>query len=105
MSTTKQNVLNYDGLKRFYQGLLNKFVPQEEGKGLSTNDYTATDKSKVALIDNKVDKVQGKQLSTNDYTTAEKDKLASLNNAEAITPEQIAAVCGMTVYNARRAVL
>lgn len=48
---------------------------------------------------------EGKGLSTNDYTTAEKNKLASLNNAEAITPEQIAAVCGVTVYNARKAVL
>ena len=88
-----------------WQQINGKFVPQEEGKGLSTNDYTATDKSKVALIDNKVDKVQGKQLSTNDYTTAEKDKLASLNNAEAITPEQIAAVCGIVQIYGRQAVL
>lgn len=31
-------------------------------------------------LNNKVDKVNGKQLSTNDYTTTEKQKLASLNN-------------------------
>lgn len=32
------------------------------------------------LVDTKVDKVSGKQLSTNDYTTTEKDKLAGLSN-------------------------
>ena len=31
-------------------------------------------------IDNKVDKISGKGLSTNDYTTAEKTKLAGLSN-------------------------
>lgn len=31
-------------------------------------------------IDNKVDKVSGKQLSTEDFTTSEKNKLAGLNN-------------------------
>lgn len=78
MSTQKQTVLSYEGLKHFYQRLLNKFVSQEEGKGLSTNDYTSEEKNKVALIDDKVDKVQGKQLSTNDFTNEEKTKLASL---------------------------
>ena len=37
------------------------------------------------------------------------DGISNINNLpfinEAITPEQIAAVCGMTVYNARKAVL
>lgn len=33
-----------------------------------------------ALLDKKVDKVDGKGLSTNDYTTAEKTKLAGLSN-------------------------
>lgn len=32
------------------------------------------------LVDTKVDKVSGKQLSTNDYTTTEKNKLAGLSN-------------------------
>lgn len=32
------------------------------------------------IINNKVDKIHGKGLSTNDYTTSEKDKLASLEN-------------------------
>lgn len=85
-------------------------VDKVAGKGLSTNDYTTTEKNKLdgieagadktvvdsALdsssinpvqnkvikesLDSKVDKVSGKELSTNDYTTAEKTKLAGLSN-------------------------
>lgn len=72
------------------------FVAAEAGKGLSANDYTTAEKSKLAglsnyddtkikaditqLQTNKVDKVDGKGLSTEDYTTAEKTKLAGLSN-------------------------
>ena len=59
-------------------------VDKVNGKGLSTNDYTAEDKAAVGTIADKVDKVEGKQLSTEDYTTAEKTKLqgvaANANN-------------------------
>lgn len=37
-----------------------------------------------AKINNKVDKVTGKGLSTNDYTTSEKNKLASLSGSVVI---------------------
>ena len=53
-------------------------VDKVEGKGLSTNDYTDTDKTAVGTIGDKVDKVTGKGLSTNDYTTEEKNKLSGL---------------------------
>ena len=83
-------------------------VPAENGKGLSTEDYTTAEKTKLAGIEpeanktvvdteinntstnpvenkavyealsGKVDKVNGKGLSTEDYTTAEKTKLAEL---------------------------
>nr|DAK01877.1 MAG TPA: Head fiber protein [Caudoviricetes sp.] len=61
-------------------------VNKETGKGLSTNDYTTTDKNKVANVPSntntalagKVDKIAGKGLSTNDYTTTEKNKVANL---------------------------
>lgn len=43
-------------------------VDKEVGKGLSSNDYTTTEKQEVAKISNKVDKIIGKGLSTNDYT-------------------------------------
>lgn len=85
-------------------------VDKVAGKGLSTNDYTTTEKNKLdgieaganktivdstldssstnpvqnkvikEVLDNKVDKVSGKGLSTEDYTTAEKTKLADLEN-------------------------
>jgi hypothetical protein len=81
-------------------GLATK-VDKEAGKGLSTNDYTTVEKTKLAAITGtntgdqdltglatttsvttglatKVDKEAGKGLSTNDYTTDEKTKLAGI---------------------------
>ncbi len=87
-------------------------VDKVTGKGLSTEDYTTAEKTKLAGLSNyddteilsaledkadvnhthsqyltehqdisgKVDKVTGKGLSTEDYTTAEKTKLAGLSN-------------------------
>lgn len=87
---------------------LNNYVQKDGSKVLSTNDYTTTEKNKLAGIasgaqvnvietvkvngpaltpsskavnidiSGKVDKVSGKQLSTNDYTTNEKNKLSSI---------------------------
>lgn len=42
--------LSYEGLTYFYNKLVAKFVAQESGKGLSTNDYTTTEKTKLAGI-------------------------------------------------------
>ena len=78
-----------------------KFVAQETGKGLSTNDYDAAAVAEVAkiadkadaddvytktdadaLLDDKVDKETGKGLSTNDYDNDEKaDVAAAFNDA------------------------
>lgn len=62
-------------------------VDKEDGKGLSSNDYTDDDRKKVAnaltehqSLDGKVDKVSGKQLSTEDFTTEYKSKLEGLSN-------------------------
>ena len=93
--------------KAIYEALAGK-VDKANGKGLSTNDYTAEEKEKLAGIEagatktyvdaalstystnpvmnkvvytalgNKVDKVSGKGLSENDYTTSEKQKLAGI---------------------------
>ncbi len=80
---------------------LNLKVDKETGKGLSTNDYTNADATKVSNLSGtntgdqdlsglattisvttalnlKVDKEAGKGLSTNDYTTAEQIKLAGI---------------------------
>jgi hypothetical protein len=80
------------------QTALDTKVDIVNGKGLSTNDYSTAEKTKLAAItgtntgdqdlsayattsalNSKVDKVTGKGLSTNDYSTAEKTKLASIN--------------------------
>ena len=103
--------LDNEGLAYFWNQILarlNKFVPAESGKGLSSNDYTTEEKEKLAgiesganktivdsalsasstnpaqnkvintALDSKVDKIEGKGLSTNDYTTTEKDKLSGI---------------------------
>lgn len=87
---------------------LSNYVQKDGSKVLSTNDYTTTEKNKLAGIasgaqvnvietvkvngtaltpsskavnidiSGKVDKVSGKALSTNDYTTTEKNKLANI---------------------------
>jgi hypothetical protein len=78
-------------------GLLLK-VDKVIGMGLSSNDYTATDKLKLTNISGintgdqdlslyatkaglalKVDHLIGKDLSSNDYTTIEKNKLAAIS--------------------------
>jgi len=79
------------------QTALDTKVDKVTGKGLSTNDYSTAEKTKLASItgtntgdqdlssfattsalNSKVDKVTGKGLSTNDYSTAEKTKLAAI---------------------------
>ncbi|GHT69610.1 hypothetical protein AGMMS50239_36660 [Bacteroidia bacterium] len=64
------------------QAALNDKVDKIAGLGLSENNYTTTEKNKLAGIDmsTKVDKEAGKGLSTNDYTTAEKTKLSNFHN-------------------------
>lgn len=42
--------LDYDGLLYFWSKIKAKFVAKESGKGLSTNDYTTTEKNKLANI-------------------------------------------------------
>ena len=43
--------LDSDGLLYFWQKITNKFVAKEVGKGLSTNDYTTAEKTKLSGID------------------------------------------------------
>ena len=74
--------VDLDGLSHFKAKTDNEYVAKETGKGLSTNDYTTAEKTKLAGLSNyddtqiqseiagKVDKVTGKGLSTNDLTDA-----------------------------------
>ena len=69
---------------------LDQKVDKVSGKGLSKNDYTDADKTKLADLPTdadltaelarKVDKETGKGLSTNDYTTEEKNKLSGIES-------------------------
>lgn len=43
--------LDQNGLSHLWQAILNKFVVKVDGKGLSSNDYTADEKAKLAGID------------------------------------------------------
>lgn len=54
-------------------------VDIEQGKGLSSNDYTNAEKAKLDEINmtTKVDKVEGKGLSSNDYTDDDKHSLVA----------------------------
>ena len=105
------DLINDSGFLTSHQDISGK-VDKVTGKGLSTNDYTTEEKTKLAGLSNyddteilsaldgkadvnhthsqyltehqdisgKVDKVTGKGLSTEDYTTEEKTKLAGLSN-------------------------
>lgn len=42
--------LNFEGVQRLWTKIVNKFVAKEDGKGLSSNDYTTTEKNKLAGI-------------------------------------------------------
>ena len=64
---------------------LSGYVQKEPGKGLSSNDYTTEEKTKLAgfeSADNYVLKEPGKGLSSNDYTAEEKTKLAGFESAD-----------------------
>ena len=90
-STLSSNSANPIANSTVYNALADK-VDKVTGKGLSTNDYTNAEKTKLENLSNyddtaltsaladKVDKVTGKGLSTNDYTNAEKTKLENLSN-------------------------
>lgn len=79
-------------------------VDKVTGKVLSANDYTTTEKNKLATItgtntgdqdlSGKVDKVSGKGLSTNDYDAAAVSKLSGMASGANVN---VSAVQGTTV--------
>ena len=69
--------LDYDGLLYFWQqvkGKLNNKVDKEDGKQLSTNDYTTTEKNKLAGISSgaQANVIEAVQLNGNSITPADK---------------------------------
>ena len=102
--------------KKDVETITKNCVQKEDGKELSSNDYTDAEKEKLASLSNyndteikaditgiksknteqdtnianKVDKEAGKGLSSNDYTDAEKEKLTNIEeNAEVNIIESI----------------
>lgn len=73
---------NYVSKEEFQDALKGK-VDVEEGKGLSSNDYTDQDKKAVGglpdALKGKVDVEEGKGLSANDYTDQDKKAVDGLN--------------------------
>lgn len=83
-------------------------VDAVQGKGLSENDYSDTDKAIVDGVTNaladKVDKVSGKGLSTNDYDNTEKQKVADAQPKTLATPITVEGVQQTTVEGALGAI-
>lgn len=102
MDTIKEIVDYVEGHKETSEALnaaIGNKVDKVEGKGLSTEDFTAEFKAILENLptitigdvnswNNKVDKVEGKDLSTNDFTNELKDKLESITE---VTAEEKAA--------------
>ena len=72
--------LDIEGLSTFLNQIKSKFVSKENIDSSLSSTSTNPVQNKVinTALNNKVDKVSGKQLSTNDYTTTEKNKLAGI---------------------------
>ena len=72
--------LDIEGLSTFLNQIKSKFVNKENIDSSLSSTSTNPVQNKVinTVLNNKVDKVSGKQLSTNDYTTTEKNKLAGI---------------------------
>lgn len=51
MSDTQKKYLDLDGLDYLWDKITSKFVAKETGKGLSTNDFTTAEKTKLAGIE------------------------------------------------------
>lgn len=74
--------LDIEGLSTFLNQIKNKFVSKENIDNSLSSSSTNPVQNKVinTALGNKVDKVDGKQLSTNDYTTTEKNKLSGIED-------------------------
>ena len=88
LHTLARNVLADEYSNSEIDSALAGKVNTEAGKGLSTEDYTTAEKTKLGdlptsselttSLNGKVDKITGKGLSTEDYTTDEKSKLSGI---------------------------
>lgn len=73
LSATSANPIENKAIHAEFNSVRTELADASSGLQSQIDDH-------ATLIGNKVDKVEGKGLSTNDYTTAEKTKLAGLKN-------------------------
>lgn len=78
--STQPVYINVKDLAQVYTGSTSDNITVAVDNGVITAKLTDSVTTQLASIANKVDKVPGKGLSTNDYTTSDKNKLASLSN-------------------------
>lgn len=73
-------IISLDRLKDFLDKLKETFVAQEAGKGLSTNDYTTTEKNKLAGIADgaQVNVIEGIKVNGEAVTDEDSDKILDL---------------------------
>lgn len=85
---SNKNYLDKEGLSYVWGKAKDKFVAQETGKGLSSNDYTSTEKTKLAGIAEGANKTVVENVLTSTSTTnalsaaqgkALNDKIAAIN--------------------------
>ena len=77
MNNTKK-YLDYDGLSHFKSKLDSEFVEQETGKGLSTNDYTNAEKTKLASVETGAEENIIESITINGITATITGKAASV---------------------------
>lgn len=75
---SEKKYLDYDGLSHFKSKLDSEFVEQETGKGLSSNDYTNTEKTKLAGIDSGAEVNVIESITVNGITATVSGKSASV---------------------------
>ncbi|MBR3869008.1 MAG: hypothetical protein IKM66_06805 [Clostridia bacterium] len=76
MAVNENRGINANGLSHLLQGLINLFVKKEDGKGLSSNDYTLDEKVKLAGIDTGANK------------TVVSDSLSNPSSTDALSANQ-----------------
>ena len=89
-----KSFLDINGVSTFLNNLKNIFVGKQDidNSLSSTSENPVQNKVINTALGNKVDKVSGKQLSTNDYTTTEKNKLAGIASGAEVNQNTFANV-------------
>lgn len=82
MATTEKKYLDGDGLLYYHQKSKGTFVEKESGKGLSTNDYTTAEKTKLAGVETgaQVNKIEKIKVNGTEQTISNKEVNLTINS-------------------------